>query len=61
MDRDREATRYHRAAESALGQLEWCVEYLHRIRKHRLAEQLAKNRAAISRRMRDKSDAASHR
>jgi hypothetical protein len=53
MDRDEEAARYRRAAQLALGQLEWCVEYLRRIRKYRLADQLAKNHAAISRRLRD--------
>ncbi|HKO25911.1 MAG TPA: hypothetical protein VJU80_00520 [Solirubrobacteraceae bacterium] len=51
MDRDEETARYRRAAELALGQLEWCVEYLRRIRKFRLAQQLAKNHAAISRRL----------
>jgi hypothetical protein len=60
MDREKEANRYHRAAETALGQLEWCVEYLRRIRKDRLAQQLAKNHAAISRRLKGDSDTASH-
>ena len=51
MARDEETARYHHAAELALGQLEWCVEYLRSIHKNRLAKQLAKNRAAISRRL----------
>jgi hypothetical protein len=60
MDRDEEAARYRRAAQLALGQLEWCVEYLRRIRKYSLAEQLAKNHAAISRSLDDITDAAGH-
>jgi len=60
MDHDEEAARYRRAAQLALGQLEWCVEYLRRIRKSRLADQLAKNHAAISRRLRDNADPAGH-
>jgi hypothetical protein len=61
MDRDEEAAaRYRRAAQLALGQLEWCVEYLRRIHKNRLARQLAKNHAAISRRLRDNADGAGH-
>jgi len=58
MDRDEEAARYRRAAQLALGQLEWCVEYLRRIRKQQLAQQLAKNHAAISRRLREKENGA---
>jgi len=41
--------RYRRAAEDALGQLDWCIGYLHGIRKERLSAQLAKNRAYIRR------------
>lgn len=41
--------RYRQAAEDALGQLDWCIGYLHGIRKERLSAQLAKNRAYISR------------
>jgi hypothetical protein len=43
---------YRRAAEVALEQLNWCVGYLHRIRKHSVARRLAQNRAVILRRMR---------
>ena len=46
------AEQYRRAAESALDQLDWCVAYLHRISKPRLAEALARNRTEIRRRMR---------
>lgn len=50
MAQDEEAARYHRAAELALDQLEWCIDYLRSIHKNRLAKQLAKNHAEISRR-----------
>ena len=44
--------RYRRAAEATLEQLDWCVDYLYRIRKPRIAESVSKNRAQIRRRMR---------
>ena len=49
---DEEAARYRRAAEETLEQLDWCVNYLHRIRKPRVAQTIAKNRTEIRRRMR---------
>ena len=42
-----QAERYRRAAEDALGQLDWCIGYLHGIHKDRISTQLAKNRAHI--------------
>ena len=51
MARDEEAARYREAARMALGQLEWCAEYLRSIQKHRLAKQIKKNHASISRRL----------
>jgi hypothetical protein len=50
MAHDDEAARYRRAAELALGQLEWCIDYLRSIHKNRLAKQLARTHAEISRR-----------
>jgi hypothetical protein len=47
-----EVDRYRRAAEETLDQLDWCVDYFHRIRKPQLADALAKNRTSIRRRMR---------
>jgi hypothetical protein len=41
--------RYRQAAEDALGQLDWCIGYLHGIRKIGISAQLAKNRAYIRR------------
>ena len=51
-DRKQEAERYRRAAEETLDQLDWCINYLYRIRKPRIAGVMAKNRSAIRRRMR---------
>lgn len=47
-----EAERYRQAAEDALGQLDWCIGYLHvGIRKVGISSQLAKNRAYIRRQL----------
>ena len=48
MARD-QTERYRQAAEDALGQLDWCIGYLHGIRKQAISAQLAKNRAYIRR------------
>jgi hypothetical protein len=48
----RESERYRVAAEEALNQLDWCIAYLHRIRKPAVAAALARNRAEIGRRLR---------
>ncbi len=56
MARDDETARYRRAAQLALGQLEWCAEYLRSIHKPRIAKQLERNQAAIRRRLRDGAD-----
>jgi hypothetical protein len=39
--------RYRQAAEDALQQLDWCIGYLHGIRKQQISRQLAKNRSYI--------------
>jgi hypothetical protein len=49
-ERDRESERYRRAALEALGQLEWCVDYLYRIRKSDIAKAISRNRNQIIRR-----------
>ena len=47
-DRHREeAERYRQAAEDALQQLDWCIGYLHGIRKIGISRALAKNRGHI--------------
>jgi hypothetical protein len=50
-DRDREVERYRQAAEDALQQLDWCIGYLHGIRKLEVSRALAKNRSYIRSRL----------
>jgi hypothetical protein len=45
--RDHELERYRQAAEDALQQLDWCIGYLHGIRKVDISRALARNRAHI--------------
>jgi hypothetical protein len=45
--RDDELQRYRRAAEDALQQLDWCIGYLHGIRKVEISRALAANRSHI--------------
>ena len=45
--RDEELERYRQAAEDALQQLDWCIGYLHGIRKLDISKALAKNRSQI--------------
>jgi hypothetical protein len=49
--RQAEAERYRAAAEAALEQLDWCIAYLHRIRKSPIAAALARNRSEIRKRL----------
>jgi hypothetical protein len=46
-DRDREIERYREAAETALDQLDWCIDYLYRVGKPDIARALARNRSQI--------------
>ena len=46
-DRDDQLNRYRRAAEDALQQLDWCIGYLHGLRKVGISRALAKNRSYI--------------
>ena len=46
-DRDEQLKRYRRAAEDALQQLDWCIGYLHGLRKVEISRALAKNRSFI--------------
>ena len=45
--RNEEVERYRRAAEATLDQLDWCVDYLYRIGKPRIARVIAQNRRHI--------------
>ena len=51
-----DAERYREAAEATLEQLDWCIGYLHRIRKPALADALARNRSEIRRRLRTETE-----
>jgi hypothetical protein len=44
---DRESERYRQAALDALGQLEWCVDYLYELRKADIARAISRNRQTI--------------
>jgi hypothetical protein len=44
---ERESERYRRAAMEALGQLEWCIDYLYRLRRAEIARALSRNRTRI--------------
>lgn len=48
-----EGERYRRAAEDALQQLDWCIGYLHGIKKARISTALARNRSYIRRHLMD--------
>lgn len=61
MARDDEAARYRQAAQLALDQLEWCVDYFRTIRKVQISKSLARNHAAISRRLNDGADSGATR
>ena len=50
-NRDEECERFRRAAEDALQQLDWCIGYLHGIRKVDISRALAKNRSYIRTRL----------
>jgi hypothetical protein len=49
--RAEEAARYRRAAEEGLNQLDWCVNYFHRIGKGSIARVIERNRSQIRRQM----------
>ena len=42
-----ETERYRQAAEDALQQLDWCIGYLHGIKKVKISRALAHNRSVI--------------
>ena len=51
-----EAERYRRAAEDALQQLDWCIGYLHGIRKVGISRTLARNRSYIRTQLMDEPE-----
>jgi len=56
-DRLDELERYRRAAEDALQQLDWCIGYLHGIRKVEISRALARNRSYIRTQLLDRQEA----
>jgi hypothetical protein len=55
-DRDHDVERYRQAAEDALQQLDWCIGYLHGIRKVQVSRALAKNRSFIRSRLMEREE-----
>jgi hypothetical protein len=55
-ERDRDVERYRQAAEDALQQLDWCIGYLHGIRKVQVSRALAKNRSFIRSRLMEREE-----
>jgi hypothetical protein len=54
--RDHDVERYRQAAEDALQQLDWCIGYLHGIRKVQVSRALAKNRSYIRSRLMEREE-----
>ena len=50
--RDEKAIPYWRAAEATLDQLDWCIDYLHSIRRKEIARALSRNRDHLRRQIR---------
>ena len=51
-----EVERYRRAAEDALQQLDWCIGYLHGIKKIKISRALACNRSFIRTNLMDRQE-----
>jgi hypothetical protein len=51
-----EVERYRQAAEDALQQLDWCIGYLHGIRKTAISRALSRNRSHIRSRLMQASE-----
>ncbi len=47
-----QAERYRQAAQLTLEQLDWCIDYMHRIHKPGIGQVLRRNRNAIAKRYR---------
>jgi hypothetical protein len=55
-DSREEVERYRQAAEDALQQLDWCIGYLHGIRKTQISRALSRNRSHIRTRLMEASE-----
>ena len=51
-----DAERFRAAAEDALQQLDWCIGYLHGIRKLDVSRALAKNRSYIREKLLERAE-----
>ena len=51
-----EVERYRRAAEDALQKLDWCIGYLHGIKKMKISRALARNRSFIRTNLMDRQE-----
>lgn len=56
MASDDDVRRYRQAAEDALQQLDWCIGYLHGMRKTQISQMLSKNRSHIRRQLMDRPE-----
>jgi hypothetical protein len=55
-DLEGEVERYRQATEDALQQLDWCIGYLHGIRKLEVSRALARNRSYIRSRLLEREE-----
>jgi hypothetical protein len=55
-DLDSEVERYRQATEDALQQLDWCIGYLHGIKKLEVSRALARNRSYIRSRLLEREE-----
>jgi hypothetical protein len=55
-DIDSEVERYRQATEDALQQLDWCIGYLHGIKKLEVSRALARNRSYIRSRLLEREE-----
>jgi hypothetical protein len=51
-----DAERYREAAEATLEQLDWCIGYLHGLRKVEISRALARNRGVIRTHLMDRPE-----
>jgi hypothetical protein len=55
-DNHNETELYRQAAEDALQQLDWCIGYLHGLRKVEISRALARNRGVIRTHLMDRPE-----
>ena len=55
-DQASDTQRYRQAAEDALQQLDWCIGYIHGIRKTGISRSLSRNRSYIRQHLMDRPE-----